>query len=124
MTDRPPIAVFLKARRLELGLSLKEAAKRTGIQPSRLHDLEQARSSTTGKTTSPTRDNIRRIAKGLNVAEEFLRAFEGRPSFEAETVEEQRLVAEFRALSGGHRRLVTTIVHQLYDLDTMPDGSI
>lgn len=57
--DKPPrFAEAIKARRLELRLSLKEAAKLTGIQPSRLHDLEQGRSSTTGKPTSPSRSNI------------------------------------------------------------------
>lgn len=112
-----PFSDVIRARRAELLLSLKEASKRTGIQPSRLHDLEQGRSSTTGKPTSPTRDNIKRLAKGYQLSEEFLLDIVGRPQLDAATAEERRLLSHFRALVPGHRHAVLTLVDELYRMD-------
>lgn len=108
---------YIRARRLESGLSLVEAARRTGIQPSRLHDLEQGRSSTTGKPTGPTRDNIGRLARGYAIPEELLLDIAGRPALDAATVEERQLVSQFRDLVPGHRQAVLRLVDELYKLD-------
>ncbi|MNX87846.1 Helix-turn-helix domain protein [compost metagenome] len=115
--DLPPFSAALKARRTELNLSLKEAARRTGIQPSRLHDLEQGRSSTTGKPTGPTRDNIKRIAKGYLQDEAYLLDLAGYPKLDAATAAERRLLGHFRELIPGHQEAVLNLVDLLYRLD-------
>lgn len=108
----------IKQRRHELGLSLKEASKRTGIQPSRLHDLETGVNSTTGKSTGPTRENIERLAKGYKLSTEYLLDLAGRPNIEARTAEERRLLSHFQALSPGHRSAVLALVDGLYRMDS------
>ncbi|MNK93481.1 helix-turn-helix protein [compost metagenome] len=118
--DRQPISVFLKQRRQELGLSLKEAARRTGIQPSRLHDLEQGKNSSTGRSTAPTRANICQIARGYAVSEDYILDLMGRPSLEATSDRERRLLSHFRTLKHGHQDAVLGLVDALYELDTSP----
>ena len=115
--DNSPFIAAIKSRRAELQLSLKEASRRTGIHPSRLHDLEQGRSSTTGKPTSPTRDNIKRLAKGYQLSEEFLLDLAGRPQLDAATAEERRLLSHFRGLAPAHRHAVLVLVDELYRMD-------
>jgi len=117
MDKPPPFGEALKARRQELRLSLKEAAKVTGIQPSRLHDLEQGRSSTTGKPTSPSRSNIVAIARGFRIDEDFLFALAGRPDLAPESAEELQLVAHFRQLRKGHKSAVLALVSSLFAMD-------
>jgi len=115
--DQGSVSAYLKTRRQELNLSLKEAARRTGLQPSRLHDLEQGVSSTTGKPTAPTRSNIKKLAHGYQVSEDYLLDLAGRPHLNPATDEEMRLIAHFRELIPGHRGAVLALVDSLYRMD-------
>lgn len=118
MLHPTPFNNFLKARRQELNLSLKAASDRTGIQPSRLHDLEQGVSSTTRKPTAPTRENIKRIARGYGVSEDFLLDLAGSPKLDAADEDERRLLSHFRELVPGHKAAVLTLVDSLYRMDS------
>jgi transcriptional regulator with XRE-family HTH domain len=120
MLHQTPFNNFIKARRQELNLSLKAASDRTGIQPSRLHDLEQGVSSTTRKPTAPTRENIKRIARGYGVAEDFLLDLAGRPKLDAADEDERRLLSHFRELVPGHKAAVLGLVDQLFRMDHTP----
>ena len=117
MDSPPPFGHFIKARRLELGLTIRQAAKRSGIQPSRLHDLESGHSSTTLKATGPTRDNIRGLAQGYGLPEAVLFSFADRPSLEPAAGEELQLIGHFRGLSEGHRRAVLHLAGDLFRVD-------
>lgn len=117
---QPPFSTHIKDRRLELHLSLKEASKRTGIQPSRLHDLETGINSTTGKPTGPTRENIRQLARGYQLPEDYLHDLAGRPSLTPSEDDERLLLAHFRLLSPGHRAVVLSLVDDLQRLDHSP----
>ncbi len=118
--DLPPFSKAIKARRSELNYSLKEASRRTGIQPSRLHDLEQGRSSTTGKPTGPSRENIKKIAKGYLLDEAYLLDLSGQPKLDASTSSERRLLSHFRGLIPGHQEAILALVDHLYRLDQSP----
>lgn len=118
--DPGSFSSYIKDRRHELGLSLKEASRRTGIQPSRLHDLEQGRNSTTGKPTEPTRENITLLSKGYQLSREFLFELAGHSKLDPDTIEEKQLLSHFRGLQRGHRRAVLTLVDELYQMDRPP----
>lgn len=118
--DPGAFSSYIKNRRHELGLTLKEASRRTGIQPSRLHDLEQGRNSTTGKPTAPTRENIKLLSRGYQLPIEFMFELAGHSKLDAETVEEKQLLSHFRGLHSGHRRAVLALVSDLYQIDLPP----
>ena len=101
----------------ERNLSLTAGCERTGSQPSRLHDLEQGVSSTTRKPTAPTRENIKRIARGYGVSEDFLLDLAGRPKLDAADEDEGRLLSHFRELVPGHKAAVLGLVDLLYRMD-------
>lgn len=113
----PAISTYLKNRRLELGLTLRDAAKLTTIPSSRLHDLEQGRNSTTGKPTLPTRANVEAIARVYKVPADYLHDLIGRPNLEPASTDEHGLVARFRGLTPGHQRIVLSLLDQLFQLD-------
>ncbi|OIO04668.1 MAG: hypothetical protein AUJ52_14895 [Elusimicrobia bacterium CG1_02_63_36] len=60
------LAEFLKKKRTELGYSLKDAAKSTGIQEAYIWQLEN------GKRKQPRPDTLKQLAKGYGVPLETL----------------------------------------------------
>ena len=117
MDDLLTFNLFIKERRQELGFTLKKAAKATGVAPSRLHDLERGISSTTGKPTSPSHENIQKISKGYGVAEDYLLKLAGYPALGPASVDEERLVSHIRHLQDGHKAAVLDMVDHLYRMN-------
>jgi transcriptional regulator with XRE-family HTH domain len=115
--ENSPFGAVIRQRRHDLNISLKEASKRTGLSASRLHDLEVGRSSTTGKSTTPTRANIRGLARGYKLDEDYLLDLAGRTNLDATSDDERRLVSHFRALSRGHKLAVMALVDNLFQID-------
>jgi transcriptional regulator with XRE-family HTH domain len=113
----PAVSTFIKTRRLELGLTLREAARSTGIPSSRLHDLEQGRSSSTGKPTAPTRANIEAIARAYKEPVDYILDLIGRPNLDPAAPDERALISRFRGLDAGHQGVVLQLVDQLYRLE-------
>lgn len=61
------LAGFVKSRRQELGLSLRELGKRSGLSHAYIGYVEAGESPKTGKPISVTVDALEKLAKGLRV---------------------------------------------------------
>lgn len=71
---------LVKAKRQELGLSLRELAKLTGLSHGYIHNLETGGGSSSGRPMSPTIETLEALAKGLALPYERLeRAARGLP---------------------------------------------
>jgi len=70
-TESMDFKTRLKARREELKMSGTELARKAGIQPGTLHDLE------TGRTKVPTGDTLLALAKALRMPPFTLRHGDG-----------------------------------------------
>lgn len=68
---------YLKSKRLEKNLSLRDFAKEIGISHTYLSKLESGVDPRSGKPISPTLDTILQISKTLNVTVEQLLAISG-----------------------------------------------
>lgn len=62
------LAKFIKARREQQGLSLRDVAKKGGMSLGGVHDME------TGRTIDPHVSNLLALSKGLKVKPELLLA--------------------------------------------------
>lgn len=66
------LASYVKKRRDELGLSLRELAKRSGLSHAYIGYLEAGENPQTGRPISHTIEALEKLAKGLNVPFETL----------------------------------------------------
>lgn len=76
------LAEFVKERRGELRISQRELAKRSGLSPTYIANIELGVNPSTGKPISPTIDAMQGLAKGLSVSyEELDRVARGLPRY-------------------------------------------
>ena len=67
----------VRARRNELRFTVRDAAKRLGISPSRLAAVERGRSYSTDATTRPSRELVERFARIYGLPQDVLLAAAG-----------------------------------------------
>jgi transcriptional regulator with XRE-family HTH domain len=67
MVDNMNIADFIKKKRKEMNLSLREFADKCDISHTYLNSLEKGIDPRSGKEISPTLDTVEKIAIGTNV---------------------------------------------------------
>lgn len=61
------LGIFVKAKREELGLSLREFAKRCNLSHSYIDNIEKGYDSKTQKPMSPTLETLNKLAEGLAI---------------------------------------------------------
>lgn len=98
------LAEFVKERRGELRISQRELAKRSGLSPTYIANIELGVNPSTGKPISPTIDAMQALSKGLGVSyEELDRVARGLPRYPTEhpgwTPRVKELVAETEAMT-------------------------
>ncbi|MBO9541100.1 helix-turn-helix transcriptional regulator [bacterium] len=104
------IGEYLKELRHQRNLSAREAAKRIGISYTRLQELENGYSRTTGKPTSPTTDVLIKIAKGYEQPLPLLLQMAGLTPVSQDERQEAELLQIFRGLSEKGRNLAVALV--------------
>src|SRR5919109_2204713 len=70
---------IVKRRREQLGLSLREAARRIGISPSYLTAVERGRNPSTGRAPAPSLRIVTAMARALELRPELLLEASGTP---------------------------------------------
>lgn len=98
---------FLRGQRGNLGLGLREAAKRIGISHQRLIEIERGTSYSTGKTTLPRREVVKAIATAYGLSEPLLLTLAGYAGADLSTlsVDHREVLMLFDALPADRKLL-------------------
>lgn len=108
------LGAWLKAKRLEAGLNLRQAAIAAGIDHARLMDLERGVDRNTGRPTRPRRETLERLAQayrlGFDVVAEAAGVALPLPLVEPQLEE---LLNLYRSLGAGDRLLAVALVRAL-----------
>lgn len=80
------LGTLLRAQRHQVGLSLRELAKRARVAPSYLSFLERGRNPSTNRPSRPSADILRRLAQELRIDANILLALADHPLVDGQTV--------------------------------------
>lgn len=69
---------YVKKRRQEMGLSLREFGEKCGVSHTHIDSIEKGYDVRSGRKVNPTRETIQKLAQGLGVSESELFGLEKR----------------------------------------------
>ncbi|MNS49203.1 helix-turn-helix protein [compost metagenome] len=109
--------VYIKARRIERGLSIREAAARMKVSPSRLGELERGKTYARDRDTRPGRDLIARMAAAYDLPEAVLLVEAGYPAERPPefSPEIQQAIALINMLTPDGRKLALGLLRLLVE---------
>lgn len=110
---------FIKSRRVDMGLSLREAAKRIQISHNRLAELEKGLSYRTANETRPGRELVLRIAASYALPYEPLMAMAGFDVGEASLLapDSREVVTLYESLSEVRKGIAIELLRALAEGD-------
>lgn len=102
----------VRAKRIELGLKVREAATRLGISTSRLAALERGRSYSTDQVTRPSRELVETFARVYSLPLDLLLACAGYECGELAELdaESRQLLLMFNSLPPDRRFLALEVM--------------
>ena len=108
---------YIRARRLERGLSIREAAARMGVSPSRLGEIERGKTYARERDTLPSKDLLARMAVAYGLPEGILLTAAGYPSPDGAQVspETEQAISMFEMLSEEGRKLALGLIRVLIE---------
>lgn len=108
--DNGKLTEYLKNRRIELGLSLRDVAQVVGVNASTVKRWES------GEIDDMKRKRVFAYAKALQISPSVIMGWEDIPAgiIVEMTNYEEKLLDKFRALSPEQRRLVENMIETLY----------
>lgn len=107
----------VKERRQALGLTLREAARRLDLSPSRLGAIERGVAYSTGNATRPRRDLVERVADVFELPRDLLLASAGYVTGAVADLDEdtRHLVTMFVTLPPERKRIALGFMQVLSD---------
>ena len=108
---------LIRAKRQAKGWSLRGAAARISLSPSRLAEIERGISYHTERATRPTADLVERIARVYDISVDLALTEAGYSPYSPSelSADSERLVAMFESLPGDLREVAFDLVQVLVE---------
>ena len=107
---------YIKKTRLEIGLTLRAAAKKIGINHSRLSEIERGTNFRSDTPTTVKREHVLKIAKLYNIPSDFLLKMAGYyapPLNTGKLPEEEEIISMYKELDNAHKELVRKMIKEI-----------